>query len=146
MLHDADPRREDHMAFMEWDDRFSVNITTIDDQHKKLIGMVNTFYDSIQDGKKAAFGSLLKDLVNYTIYHFSTEEKYMERFNYPEIESHKQEHRLFTDKVLDVKKRFEDGRFVVTLEITNYLKDWIAQHVLGTDKRYASCFISNGLK
>jgi hemerythrin len=134
------------MAFMEWDDSFSVNVAEIDDQHKKLIGMVNTFNDSIIDDKKAAFGDLLSSLVDYAAYHFSTEEKYMDKFNYPGTEAHKSEHELFAAKALDVKKRFEDGTLVISLEVTEFLKNWIANHVLGTDKKYSQCFNDNGLR
>lgn len=134
------------MAFMEWDDRFSVNVAEIDEQHKKLIGMVNTFYDSIVDDEKNAFGELLDSLGEYTAYHFTTEEKYMEEFNYPETEAHKREHELFAAKALDVKKRFEDGSLVVSLELTGFLRDWIVDHVMGTDKKYTQCFHDNGLR
>lgn len=134
------------MAFMEWNDSFSVNVAEIDEQHRKLIEMVNTFYDSIVEDKKAAFGDLLGSLNEYASYHFSTEEKYMDRFNYPETEAHKKEHELFAAKALDVKKRFEEGSLVVSLEISAFLRDWIADHVLGTDKKYSQYFNDNGLR
>lgn len=134
------------MAFMEWDDKFSVNVAEIDEQHKKLFGMISIFYETLRDEKKAALGTLLNSMVDYTVYHFSTEEKYMDKFNYPGTESHKKEHKFFTEKVLDVKERFDNGKLVITFEITNFLRDWIANHVQGTDKRYSGCFNENGLR
>jgi hemerythrin len=134
------------MAFMEWNDTLSVNVAEIDEQHKKIIGMVNTFNDSILEDKKAAFGDLLSSLVGYASYHFSTEEKYMDKFDYPGTEAHKNEHKLFAEKALDVKKRFEDGTLVISLEVTEFLKGWISNHVLGTDKGYSQCFNDNGLR
>lgn len=134
------------MAFMEWNDSFSVNVAEIDEQHKKLIGMVNTFYDSIVDDKKTAFGDLLNSLNEYAAYHFATEEKYMDKFDYPDRSAHRREHELFAEKALDVKKRFEEGSLVISHEISGFLRDWIADHVLGTDKKYSQCFNDNGLR
>jgi len=133
------------MALIKWDGSLSVNVAEIDEQHKKLIGMINVFYDNIRDKKEDALGTLLNSLIDYTKYHFSTEEQYMDKFNYQNTDSHKKAHRLFTEKVLDVKKRFDSGQIVLTFEITNYLKDWIVDHVMRTDKRYARCFNDNGL-
>jgi hemerythrin len=134
------------MAFMEWDDTFSVGVVEIDGQHKRLIGMVNEFYESIKNDHNEAFARLLDSLIEYAVYHFTTEEKYMDQFGYPGTESHKEEHRLFKKKILDVKKRFEAGSLVLSLEITTFLKDWIAEHVRGVDKRYSKCFNDNGLR
>ena len=128
------------MAFFEWNADFSVSVPEIDEQHKRLFQVINDFYDAIKDGRENAFGELLDSLIAYTVYHFSSEEKYMDKFNYPEAESHKREHELFTAKVLDVKKRFDDGKFVLTLEITNFLKNWITNHVLHVDKKLSPKF------
>jgi len=134
------------MALIKWDSSFSVNVEEIDEQHKMLVGMINTFYESIKGEQRDALGALLDSLIDYTHYHFSTEENYMDRFNYQNTESHKQEHRLFTEKVLDVKRRFDEEQFVITFEITNYLRDWIVNHVMKSDKRYSRCFNDNGLE
>ncbi|MGD9215006.1 MAG: bacteriohemerythrin [Desulfobacteraceae bacterium] len=134
------------MAYMNWDDKFSVGIEEIDTQHKNLIKMVNEFYGGVKADDNKAMGALLTSLVEYTLHHFATEEKYMKKFNYPDTATHMKEHKAFTDKVSDVKERFGSGRLVLSLEITNFVKDWIIKHVLGTDKKYSKCFISNGLK
>lgn len=134
------------MVFMKWQDSFSVGVTEIDNQHKKLVKMVNNFYDEMKFGKQKALGSLLNSLLEYAVYHFSTEEKYMDKFDYPLTATHKKEHEKFAAKTMDVKNRFDDGRLVLSLEITNFLKDWIVNHVLDTDKKYSKCFMDNGLR
>ncbi|MGD8835500.1 MAG: bacteriohemerythrin [Desulfobacteraceae bacterium] len=134
------------MAYMNWTDKLSVGIEEIDSQHKKLIQMINEFYDGVISDDKIAMGRLLTSLIDYTISHFATEEKYMKLFNYPGAATHIEEHRSFTDKVSDIKKRFGSGELVLSLEITNFVKVWIIKHVLGIDKMYSQCFISNGLK
>jgi hemerythrin len=138
-------KEEQTMAYMNWNDDLSVGVREIDEQHRKLIGMVNAFYEKLKENDKVALGSLLASLTEYTVYHFKTEEKYMDKFNYQETDKHKNEHRLFVEKVSEIKARFDSGKFILTLEITSFVKDWIAKHVMGSDKRYTNCFISNGL-
>jgi hemerythrin len=108
--------------------------------------MVNDFYDGVTSDDRKALGSLLTSLIEYTLYHFGTEEKYMKKFNYFGTATHIKEHQSFVEKATDVKKRFDSGKLVLSLEITNFVKDWIVDHVMGTDKKYSQCFIANGLK
>lgn len=133
------------MAYMTWNDSLSVGVREIDDQHKKLIKMINDFYENISDNNRAV-SRLLASLAEYTVYHFKTEEKYMDRFNYPGTDAHKNEHRLFVEKVTDVKTRFDAGKMVISYEITNFVKDWVIKHVMGSDKKYSKCFTDNGLR
>jgi hemerythrin len=134
------------MAYFSWDDKFSVSVKEIDTQHKNLIKMVNDFYNCVKSDDKKALSSLLNSLIKYTVHHFATEEKYMKQFNYPGTAAHIKEHQAFAEKATDVKKRFDSGELVLSVEVTNFVKNWIIQHVLGTDKKYSQCFIDNGLK
>ena len=134
------------MAFIKWDDHFSVNVAEIDAQHKNLFVMLNSFYDDIKNKRTEAIGDLLKEVIDYASYHFSTEEAYMQRANYPDYESHKEEHAKFVEKAQDLKSRLDAGGLVLTLEVTNFLKTWIIDHVLETDKKYGDCFESCGIR
>jgi len=133
------------MAFMKWDDTFSVNVREIDLQHQKLIEMVNEFYEHVGDDYGKALQTLLDSLVDYTRYHFSTEEKYFKEFAYQDSASHTDMHRKFAEKVLDVRSRLDQGRIVVSFEITNFLKDWLTHHIREDDRAYSKCFNDHGL-
>lgn len=133
------------MVFMRWDDSFSVNVREIDQQHQKLVGMLNEFYEHIGKDAGQAFRTLLDSLVEYTQYHFSTEEKYFKQFSFPESANHIQEHQKFTEKVLDVRSRLYNKQLVISLEITTFLKDWLTHHIKGSDKAYAQFFNDHGL-
>jgi hemerythrin len=133
------------MALMKWDDSFSVNVKEIDQQHKNLIVMLNEFYGHVGKDAGQAFRTLLDELVDYTQYHFSTEEKYFEEFSYHEAANHTEEHRKFTEKVIDVKNRLNQKRLVLSVEITTFLKDWLTHHIKESDKAYGKFFNDNGL-
>lgn len=133
------------MPFMKWDESFSVNVVEIDGQHRKLIEMINGFYDAQLAGEKDALRSLLNSLADYASFHFAAEERIFARTGYPEMLAHMDEHRQFTGKVNDVMERLDSGRLVISFEITNFLKTWVAEHVKGVDKKYSAHLNAKGV-
>jgi hemerythrin len=89
---------------------------------------------------------LLKQLEDYAYIHFTGEERHMSRFRFEGYEAHKREHDAFVayidGKIQDVKQ----GKGILSLGVTDYLKTWIRDHVLGTDSLYSDIFNKNGLK
>lgn len=134
------------MSLFVWSEKFSVNIKQIDEQHKKLVNMLNELHDSMKAGKgKEATGKILSELIDYVGTHFSTEEKLMQQYGYAEYTSHKAEHDKLTQKALSLKKEFEQGAPVLTVELLNFLKEWLQTHILGTDKKYGPFLNSKGV-
>jgi len=135
------------MALIQWDSSFSVNVAEIDRQHQKLIQMINELNDAMRQGKgKDALGKIIDGLTAYTGTHFSTEEKYFDQFGYADGDSHKKTHADFVKKVLDVKEKFAKGQLGLTIEIMDFLSDWLNHHIKGSDKKYAPFFNEKGLK
>jgi len=134
------------MALMVWGDNFSVNVTQIDEQHKKLVGMLNDLYDAMKEGKgKNAAGNVLSGLVQYVATHFATEEKLMKEHAYPEYLKHKMEHDALTKQALNLQKQFLEDNPVLTVELMKFLQDWLSNHILGTDKKCGTYLNSKGI-
>ncbi len=135
------------MPYIEWSDKFSVNVREIDEQHKKLFAMINSLQEAMVANKgREVQKAVIDEMVEYAILHFDTEEQYMKRFAYPGYTTHHAEHVAFTAKAADLKKRVEAVGFVLSLEILSFLKDWLQNHILVTDKRYSAYFNEKGLR
>lgn len=131
---------------IEWNEKLSVGIYAIDDQHKRIIDMINSFYNGInQNSPKDKMLDLLNGMKEYTKTHFLTEERLMKQHNYPEYEQHKTEHTKFIEAVNSFEERYKSGKLLLTLHVTNFLKEWISNHIMGTDKRYTSFFADRGV-
>jgi len=134
------------MAIFVWDEKYSVGVRELDTQHKVLIGLLNELFDAMQNGKaNEVLGGIISKLVNYTKTHFSTEERYMEQYDYPELAAQKREHNAFTEKVTSFKNDFDAGKVAMSVSITSFLKNWLADHISGSDKKYGPFLNSKGV-
>jgi len=131
------------MEFIEWGQHLSVGVKVFDDEHKQLIALVNKLNQALQAGSaKKTMKEILSNLVNYTKIHFKHEEDYMVLYDYPEYQKHKQEHEALTNQVMDFLQRYNSGKASFSLELMNFLKDWLTKHILGSDKKYKDFFVS----
>lgn len=134
------------MSLIEWEPVLSVNVKSIDDQHKKLISMVNQLHDAMKSGKaKEIMGGILSELIDYTDKHFKHEEAYFEKHNYPGFLRHKKEHDDLRKTATDLKKKFDSGETLITVEVLYFLKDWLSKHILGSDKEYTPFLNAKGV-
>ena len=134
------------MAIFIWNTKYSVNIDSIDEQHKVLISMINDFYEMIGNKSKELISNLIKNMKEYTVLHFTKEEDLFEQFNYADAEAHKKEHSDFVNKVIDLEQRFNNNKVIASFEITNFLKHWLINHIQGTDMKYSKFLVDKGVK
>jgi len=135
------------MAYMHWKEIYSVHIAEIDEQHKKLIDMINGLHDAMKEGKgKAVITLVLKEMIAYAASHFATEEDYMSRFAFNGYALHKAEHGAFTQKVLDFQHEYNRGSISLTFDVMDFLESWLVRHIQGTDKQYALFLNMKGVK
>lgn len=135
------------MALFDWKDSFSVAVPKYDSQHKVLIDLINKLHQAMSEGKgKDVLEKTLLDLINYTKTHFADEEAEFKKHSYPEFALHKMEHEKLTMDVLKYYDNFKDGKGGLTIEMLNFLKNWLQNHIMGTDKKYSQFLLSKGVK
>jgi hemerythrin len=126
------------MALITWSRMLSTGINEHDTQHKKLIDLINQLNDAMLAGHGTnALGTVLAEMVNYTVLHFDHEEKLMEKHKYEDAQAHKAEHAKFVQTTGEFKKRFDSGHAVASAEIMDFLRGWLISHIMKTDKRFA---------
>lgn len=134
------------MALLQWNDSLKVNVAEIDRQHQRLVGMINELNDAMSQGKgKETLSSTIQGLIRYTGTHFATEEKYFDQFGYPDAPAHKKGHADFVKKVTEFQGKFDAGKLGLSLEVMDFLSDWLQAHIKGEDKKYAPFLNSKGL-
>ena len=134
------------MALFEWKQSYSVNIKEADNQHKGLIASLNQLYEAMKNNEThEVIAGILKNLSAYVGVHFSYEENLMKRYNYPGYLDHKKEHETFTAKVGEFIEKHRQGHVMVSLEVMNFLKDWLKNHILGSDKKYGPFLNQKGI-
>ena len=122
----------------EWKPQYSVQIGSIDGQHQNLFRIAGELYAAMSAGRgKAALAAILDRLVQYTSVHFAHEERLMRLHDYPQLAAHRAEHEALTKKVLAFQADFEAGRAAVTVQVLQFLKEWLEKHIAGSDQKYA---------
>ena len=120
------------MPYFEWKDSLSVGIRSIDEQHRKLVIMVNNLHEAVHAGNQCPALDLVEHHKAYAAEHFHVEEGYMQAFGYPEYEAHLKEHHYFSDAVTT----FEENCATDTAnpaEVLDFLKRWLTEHITGVD-------------
>ncbi len=132
---------------MRWDSSLQLGISQIDDQHKQLVGMINDLHRAMKQRQTMAVtGGILERLVSYTVFHFDVEEKLFRKHNYPEYSEHKKVHEKLVAKVMDFKTKVEQGDATISMELMDFLKDWLVSHIKGTDKKYVPFLKQHGVR
>ncbi|MBN2716180.1 MAG: bacteriohemerythrin [Deltaproteobacteria bacterium] len=122
---------------IKWDESWNTNIAVIDQQHRKLLNLVNDLSDAMRVGKsKDVMADVLTVLVNYTKTHFSAEERLMTQAKYDDLAGHKKEHDGFVEKINSYAEKVKAGSSAVSIEMMSFLSSWIIQHIKGTDMKY----------
>ncbi len=134
------------MSHIAWDDKYSVNIEVIDQQHKKIIEILGKLFEEM--GKKKspeALKAILDQMVWYASEHFGTEEIFMKQYGFPGYEAHKREHDAFRAKVTAFEKDFAAGKATLSMEVINFLLGWLDHHILEVDKQYGPFLNEKGI-
>lgn len=132
--------------YFVWKPEYVFGLKEIDSQHRHFVGILDRLYDLIISGSsRDELSKTLDELINYAGNHFKTEEKYFDEFNYEGAADHKEEHRELAEKISNLKKRFEVGTEDISVELIDFLEDWLVQHLLNLDSKYVDCFRQHGL-
>ncbi|MGD0548889.1 MAG: bacteriohemerythrin [Terracidiphilus sp.] len=135
------------MPLIVWTDQMCVGVKLLDNDHKKLVLLINELHDGIVNNRdKQALDSVFESLVKFTRVHFAHEEQLLFETGYPAATAHKQEHESMTQKIDDLQARFRSGAPMAMREDgVELLKSWLFSHMYGADQEYAPYLEAKGV-
>lgn len=127
---------------IEWNDRYSVQIAEIDEQHKQLFEMIGNLSTAMKKGQsKEVLSEILDGLVKYAGQHFATEEKLFAEHNFPQQAEHKAKHDEFVGKIQEYNNLYSNGSNIVSVQLIGFLSDWLMKHIMKEDQEYAKFIV-----
>lgn len=135
------------MSLYDWKDTYSVGIESIDNDHKGLFNLINQLFEAMRQGKaKEIISEIMLKLSSYIRTHFKREELYFKTTNYPDCETHIQQHEHFIEKINEMKKQLDSGNQKVSVDLIKFLSEWLINHIMISDKKYMAHLKKYGIK
>jgi hemerythrin-like metal-binding protein len=129
-------KSEEQMELFKWHNTYSVNNEDLDTHHKRLFNILNKLYENcISTDIPNSLDPIVDELVSYSIYHISVEEKHMRDIGYKEIDKQISEHRSFIQRTLRLQQVVDKNDLELTKELIVFLGNWILKHVIDEDKK-----------
>ncbi len=109
--------------FLKWSDNYSIGLQEIDNQHKKLLDIINKLYMAFTSREEdVVMEDILAEMANYTNYHFGTEERYFSQFGYKDALDHLEQHKNYVAKLSMFQDDFKNNR-KITYSVMNFLRN-----------------------
>lgn len=122
-------------VFFVWKDGFKLGLPGIDAEHQQFFEIMNRCAAAARDGASTVtVEALLQELATYADHHFRNEEAELDRVGYPELEAQRAEHLRFRHELDRIRALPQPG----ILAALALARDWLLQHVTGTDRRFVA--------
>jgi hemerythrin len=133
---EAHKRRGRILPFLNWSPSCSIGVAALDAEHRHLFDLLNHLYDSIIDGSSSdlSTGAVLDQVYDFAIKHCAHEEELLAAAHYPDIAKTSRDHEELRRTIEDYRRRLaEHGG--ISMELANFLMEWVLQHILKEDKK-----------
>lgn len=135
------------MAFLTWEKKYSVGVQSLDQQHTAMFDIINDLHTAMMQGKaQNVTAPLLRKLVDYTRNHFAAEEALLRAKAYPGLAEHRLLHVDLVKQVEDFVHRSERGDITLSIDLMNFLRGWLTNHILKVDRGYGSYLTARGVR
>lgn len=135
-----DAKKEESKDPFAFTDKYRTGIAIVDEEHQELFRIIRRTNDLIKEellhDKYDEIISVLDELRDYTIKHFTDEEEYMESINYMGLFAQKKAHQMFVDKLNDINlDDLDDNQQQYLMELIDFLLSWLVNHIMKMDKK-----------
>jgi len=127
------------MDAFRWDPCYVTKLTDVDDQHHRLVDLINRFGEMVMREQGATVSELeavFTELAKYAQYHFSEEETLMATVGLDEryVAQHRQSHVSFMEEVTQLHGSVSTDNRAAAKSLLQFLTHWLAYHILGSDQ------------
>ena len=134
------------MSFVFWTQDLNTDFPDVDEQHHILVDKINGLYDAYQTSDPEQVKTAFQELIDYTVYHFTQEEKMLEEAKYRMTEPHKKVHAHFVEKMTALQERFNNGDFSAVQEALDLCEGWLFRHIRLNDHGYVADVKAAGVR
>lgn len=134
-----DRRKAVRAPYIVWHEHYSVFDDTLDQQHQRLVALINKLYAGLRDGILPLMASLLQELEEYTREHFAAEEAILLQCGYDRLDEHRKLHEWMALKTAAMRISLKTGNKEAAKETLSFLKSWWTNHILTVDQEYTAC-------
>lgn len=127
------------MPLIEWSATLELGVAQIDSQHQELVAAINDLHEGMKQRKSIeTVAEIVTNLADYVVYHFGAEERLMDERGYPGAAVHKVLHGEFSKKLDTFRQGVRCGKLLLSMEVMEFLKDWLTHHILKVDREFAA--------
>lgn len=135
------------MTPLMWNHACSVGIEAMDDQHGVLMDTLNELLTALAHGAgQTAVRQLMERLIGLTRLHFQSEERLMERYAFPGLAAHAEEHQRLLNKLARWHGQALQGAGSELRGVVEGLREWFQAHTEGADQEYGPWLREHGVR
>lgn len=134
------------MAFLAWSPSYSIGVAALDAEHRQFFELLNRLYDSIMDGSASdlSTGAILDQLHDFVIHHCAHEEELLAAVDYPGLAKTSRDHEELCRTIEEYKRKLV-AHGGISMELANFLMEWVIQHILKEDKKCGAFLNAAGI-
>ncbi|MBT3585978.1 MAG: hemerythrin family protein [Halobacteriovoraceae bacterium] len=119
----------------EWKEEFDIGVETMNNEHKKIIMLINELVGVIE--KEGDVAGSFNKLASYVVEHFENEERFMEAKEFSGLNGHKLIHKSLLEKVGGFGDDIANGK-LESHKLISFLQMWLSSHIKGIDMKYGN--------
>jgi hemerythrin len=132
-----------------WDGSLSIGVEAIDEQHKTWIQRINDITNAIDKNLgPRRIAETVNFLIDYTYFHFTTEENFMRQYRYAELEAHKTRHKELKATLGNLEQDFQEegATYILAESLNTFLENWLIKHIKEVDQKFGEFLKDKGIE
>ncbi len=126
-----------------FDAEFRLGIEAVDNEHVKLVDMLNEVHILLSEGKKDQARQFFGETLSaYVVEHFANEERFMASIGFPQLEDHRKIHENFKKSFQALRPQIEQADDAAFRQALTDAFTWLITHIGKTDRKYATYYFS----